>query len=138
MKTPQRQRDEAVAAADAALGHLESAYDTLRSAGRWSLFDILGGDLFAALVKHGELDKVNTELDAARDALRVFVQEVRDVDQGSALRVELGDFLTFADFFFDDPFSDLMVHARINDLKGEIENAIVQVRSVRERLLRLA
>ena len=131
MKTPQQQRDEAVAAADAALGHLESAYDTLRSAGRWSLFDILGGDLFAALVKHGKLD-------AARDALRVFVQEVQDVDQGSALRVELGDFLTFADFFFDDPFSDLMVHARINDLKGEIENAIVQVRSVRERLLRLA
>lgn len=34
MKTPQQQRDEAVAAADAALGHLESAYDTLRSAGR--------------------------------------------------------------------------------------------------------
>lgn len=34
--------------------------------------------------------------------------------------------------------SDLMVHARINDLKGEIENAIAQVRSVRERLLRLA
>lgn len=75
MKTPQRQRDEAVAAADAALGHLESAYDTLGSAGRWSLFDILGGDLFAALVKHGKLDKVNTELDAARDALRVFVQD---------------------------------------------------------------
>lgn len=90
------------------------------------------------MVKHGKLDKVNTELDAARDALRVFVQEVQDVDQGSALRVELGDFLTFADFFFDDPFSDLMVHVRINDLKGEIENAIVQVRSVRERLLRLA
>lgn len=39
------------------------------------------------MVKHGKLDKVNTELDAARDALRVFVQEVQDVDQDSALRV---------------------------------------------------
>lgn len=138
MKSPQQQRDEAIAAADCALGHLEAAYDALRSAGRWSVFDMLGGDFFAALVKHGKIDKVNVELDAARDALHVFVREIQDVDGGAPLHVEVGDFLAFADFFFDDPFSDLMVHARINDLKGEIENAIAQVRSVRERLLRSA
>ena len=48
--------------------------------------------------------------------------------------MEISDFLTFADFFFDGIIADWLVQSRINDAKEELENAILQVEGMVENL----
>jgi len=50
--------------------------------------------------------------------------------------LEIGDFLTFADYFFDGLIADWLVQSKIQDAKAQVENAIIQVRQIREDLLR--
>ena len=50
------------------------------------------------------------------------------------LSVENGEFLKFADFFFDGLIADLLVQSKINDAKQEIDNAISCVDSILARL----
>ena len=46
------------------------------------------------------------------------------------LNLELGDFLTFADFFFDGVVADWLVQDRINETKRQVEDAIRHVETI--------
>ncbi len=101
---------EAIEAADEALYHLENANGYLRSAGNWGLLDIFGGGLISGLVKHNKMGNAEAEIDAAKRALQRFSKELRDVS--GYCSIHIGDFLTFADFFFDGLVADAMENCR--------------------------
>ena len=48
--------------------------------------------------------------------------------------MRVGDFLTFADFFWDGFISDLMVQSKISDAKRKIADAIRRTEAVVSRL----
>lgn len=75
-------------------------------------------------------------MERAKRALQSFRKELADVDQRLHLSLEIGDFLTFADYFFDGLIADWLVQSKIQDAKAQVENAIIQVRQIRENLLR--
>lgn len=66
-------------------------------------------------------------MDAARNALRVFEKELKDVVMYQELHMEIGDFLTFADFFFDNFLVDFMVQSKITEAARQVDQAIGKV-----------
>ena len=49
-------------------------------------------------------------------------------------RIETGDFLTFADYFFDGLVADWLVQSKINDARRQVENAMVKINYIMGQL----
>ena len=52
------------------------------------------------------------------------------------LNIETGDFLSFADWFFDNFFVDWMVQDKINKARDQVRDAILKVENVMRELER--
>ena len=131
-----REIQEAVAAGERALDSLRAAEKSLNSAGGWGLFDMFGGGMFSTMIKQSKINDARGELEAARYALRSFEKELQDVSRAVDLRIDLGSFLSFADFFFDNFFVDWMVQDRINKARDQVRDAIWKVENVMRELER--
>lgn len=126
-----REIREAVQAGERALGSLQEAKKKLDSAKSWGIVDLLGGGLIASMIKHSQMDDAGRYMEDAKRDLRIFQRELQDVQVPMDLRMEIGSFLTFADFFFDGLVADYMVQKKIAEAKEQVEDAIYRV----ERLL---
>lgn len=125
---------EAIAAADDALHHLETARTCLQSAKWWGISDILGGGFLSTLLKHNKVQKAQNELAAARAALISFSNELRDVRDAVRADIRVDDFLGFADYFFDGIIADWMMQSRIQSARRQVEEAIARVNAIRRAL----
>ena len=99
-------------------------------AANWGLFDMLAGGIFATLVKHQKIKEAQDVMEEARQSLRAFEKELQDVNLNLNLDLEIGEFLTFADYFLDNVFVDFMVQNRINEARGQVRDAIVAVQQM--------
>ncbi len=124
---------EALHAGEQALMSLQEAQRYLNSAGNWGIVDILGGGLITDLIKHSKMNNAQQCMETAKRDLRQFQQELDDVDEYLP-NINVGDFLTFADFFFDGFITDIFVQSRISDSKKQVAEAIFQVESIVNRL----
>ena len=130
----QREINEAIQAGTQALRSLREAKECLNSAGNWGILDLLGGGLISTFVKHSKMKDADDLIQQARSDLRYFSRELMDVDSVSDFHIETGDFLSFADYFFDGLIADWLVQSRINDAKWQVDNAIKKVEEVLRRL----
>lgn len=126
--------NEAIAAGEQALYALREADRKLESAGNWGIVDMIGGKGIAGIFKHARISGARNCINDAQTALRKFSNELRDVREIESLSVDIGDFLTFADFFFDGLFADFIVQNRIREAQGKIRQAIGQVEDMLRRL----
>lgn len=130
----EKERQEAIEAGERALNSLSSAYFELKSARNWGIFDIVGGGFFSTLIKQSKMGKAQSYMEQAKYDLRNFSRELRDVEGQIDLDIDLNDFLSFADFFFDGLIADWLVQSKINKAKNQVEEAISRVEYVLERL----
>ena len=130
----QQEINEAIQAGNQALRSLREAKECLNSAGNWGIVDLLGGGLLSTFVKHSKMKDADDLIQQARSDLRYFSRELMDVDSVSDFHIETGDFLSFADYFFDGLVADWLVQSRINDAKRQVDNAIRKVEEVLRRL----
>ena len=135
----QREIKEAINAGNCALRIAEKILEDLNSAKKWSTVDLLGGDLIADMAKHDKINKVQDRIQDLQNALRGFRTELADVTEriSGDLYVEIGDFLHFADYFFDGLFADWMVYDRINDSWNRTHQTCEQIQRVLEQLGRM-
>ena len=127
----QKEMAEAIQAGERALRSLENARGALNSARNWGIFDLLGCGFVTDLIKHSKMGDASRYMEDAKRDLQVFQRELRDVDVPTDLRMEIGGFLSFADFFFDGIVADYLVQSRIAEARRQVEDAI----SLVERLL---
>ena len=80
------------------------------------------------------MDDAQEELAQARDAMRSFAAELRDVNEAVDIHIEMDDFLGFADYFFDGLIADWMMQSRIDKAKEQVAEAIAKVRRVESDL----
>ena len=125
---------EAIEAGERALLSLQDARRSLGSARNWGLLDLFGGGSISGLVKHMKIGDARSSLNRAKADLENFSRELSDVQDLQGLNIEIGDFLTFADFFFDGFLTDIMVQSRIHKAQDDLENAIYRVESMLGRL----
>lgn len=125
---------EAKAAGQEALDCLNRAADSLKSAGNWSVADMLGGGLITTFVKHSRMNDAEALVQQAKSALKRFRKELMDVENVAEFHIETGDFLAFADYFFDGIIADWLMHARINEARSQVEDARQKVMNIMKQL----
>lgn len=129
-----REMKEAMDAGERALATLRSAQEKLNSASNWGLFDMFGGGLLSTVMKRSKMTDAQNLMEAAKMDLRRFQKELKDVNVPLDLRIEVGSFLSFADFFFDGFVADYLVQSKISDAKEQVSDAIFRVEQILREL----
>lgn len=129
-----REMKEAMDAGERALATLRSAQEKLNSASNWGLFDMFGGGLLSTVMKRSKMTDAQNLIEAAKMDLRRFQKELKDVNVPLDLRIEVGSFLSFADFFFDGFVADYLVQSKISDAKEQVSDAIFRVEQILREL----
>lgn len=125
---------EAISAGNSALNTAASVLRSLESAEGWGIYDLAGGGMLADIAKHSHLDEAQSSIETLQSQLRRFKTELADVTIQSDLQVSVEGFLRFADYFFDDLFSDWTVLDQISRSKEQVQNTLNQIESVLARL----
>ena len=134
MYNREREIREAIEAGERALDSLKDARKSLKSARGWGIVDLLGGDTFSGLFKHMKIGDANKSLNRAKVDLERFRRELTDVRDIQGLDIEIGNFMTFADFFFDGFLADIMVQSKIRKAQQDIDDAIYRVENLLDML----
>ena len=130
----EKETQEAIDAGNKALRSLRKAQENLDSAKGWGIFDMLGGGFLSTMVKHSKVDQAKENMEQAKYDLRNFSKELNDVNIACNLNIETGDFLSFADWFFDGLIVDWMMQDRINQASQQVEEAIRRVEDILRQL----
>ena len=109
----QKELEEAISAGENAKRLLGQVQNDLDSARNWGTWDMLGGGLIATMAKYDRLDSAQSSIQAAQRALSDFRTELADVSRLQVPNIQIGEFATFADYFFDGIFSDWYVQSSI-------------------------
>lgn len=128
---------EAIEAGMKTQRYLEAARENLNSASNFGIADMLGFDLIGGIGKHVKLRKAQEQLELARRQVQSFRKELADVQGALDFQVNLGDFLTFADFLFDGILTDVFVQSKIADAKQQVDRAGYHVQRILEDLNRM-
>lgn len=125
-----REIEEAIRAGEQAYDNLKSAKDCLSSAKNWGIWDMLGGGFISSMIKHGKINAASGYVEQAKASLKKFQKELNDVQSSEEFRIEIGNFLTFADFFFDGIIADWMVQSKISDAYNQVSTAMEKVNRI--------
>ena len=131
----EKELDEAIAAADETIDLLDQAYASMNSARNWGFFDMLGGGFFSTMIKREKMNDGRYFMNKAKRSLTKLKDELDDVDDLEDLDLNMDDFLSFADFFFDGFLADWLVQGRINDAREKIDETLKIVCEIREKLI---
>lgn len=121
---------EAIDAGENASDALLEMKKPLNSAKNWGIWDMLGGDFFSDIMKHSKINDANRLSYDVQHHLRRFKKELADVNRFTDIKVNIGSFAKFADFFFDGLFADWFVQSRINESISNVEDAHSRVKGI--------
>ena len=133
----EEEKREAIDAGCRAISSLKTVRDNLNSAKNWGIADMFGGGFFTTMIKHSKMDQASQNMEQAKYDLRNFSRELNDVNMACDLNINTGDFLSFADYFFDGFVVDWMVQDRINNARHQVEEAIHRTEYIINQLQRM-
>lgn len=127
---------EAILTGNDVLSGLNKVLASLKSAGNWGTFDMLGGGIIATAVKHSKIDDAKQGIQSVQILLHRFYLELSDVQTRpeSGLGIEIGSFNTFADYFFDSLIFDWVVQSRIHKSFENVGNMRENISAIVNRL----
>ena len=131
-----KELQEAIQAGYDALSDISSIESALSSAEGWGTWDVLGGGLISDMAKYSHLDDAQQQINGLQRSLSRFRTELADVDIRTGIQVEVDSFLRFADYFFDNIFTDWAVLDRIRRTQSQIHEVDGSVRTILYRLER--
>lgn len=142
LKGQLKEVDEALSAGNRVLDCLDEAAESLKSAGNWGTYDMLGGGMISTYIKHSRIEDAEDHVHEAQFYLRKFQEELRDVDVILNSNFEIQGMLTFADYFLDGFFSDWLVQSKIHNAEdsvsrgmGEVGRVLIKLDSTKQKLL---
>lgn len=131
-----KELQEAIHAGYDALSDISSIESALSSAEGWGTWDVFGGGLISDMAKYSHLDDAQQQINGLQRSLSRFRTELADVDIRTGIQVEVDSFLRFADYFFDNIFTDWAVLDRIRRTQSQIHEVDGSVRTILYRLER--
>ena len=114
------QVSEAINLTNQILGYVEQAERSLSSARNWGFFDVLGGGFITDLIKHSKLSRARSAMDDVNYLMQRLQQVLGSIQMPADYRMEIGNFATFADFFFDGVFADVYMVSKIMQSLDEV------------------
>ena len=94
---------------------------------------MLGGGLISNIAKHSAIEKANQIAHSTQINLKSFQKELSDVNNFTEISVDLSNFATFADFFFDGFFVDWFIESKINNSISNVDNAYNEINDILDR-----
>ena len=137
LESQRREVSEALFAGEGAEQALAAVLDSLDRAEDWGTWDMLGGGMLATMAKHEHLDDAQAGIGWAQQCLSRFRTELADVGHMEIPQVHIGEFATFADYFFDGLFADWFVQSRIHDAQDGVSEVHLHVLHALGRLREL-
>ena len=137
LKLRRREIREAVQAGNTALKQAGAVLESLDSARGWSTMDLVGGGIWSDLAKYDHLDEAQEQVEQLQVDLRRFKTELADVEINAEIQVTIEGFLRFADFFFDNLFTDWEVRDRIDQSIDQVRDTKRQIQRVLDKLERM-
>jgi len=142
---------EAINAGNKVLSALKTIHNALKKAKGWGTYDIIGGGFFANMIKHSHIDEAENNMRDLKYLLNKYTRELKDVNMQVSINIDISEMLKFADFFFDNIFSDMMVQSKINrsleqvkktyatignqlsELKKQHKNSKIEIKDLKEK-----
>ena len=137
LKLRRREIREAVQAGNTALKQAGAVLESLDSARGWSTMDLVGGGIWSDPAKYDHLDEAQEQVEQLQVDLRRFKTELADVEINADIQVTIEGFLRFADFFFDNLFTDWEVRDRIDQSIDQVRDTKRQIQRVLDKLERM-
>ena len=97
---------------------------------------MFGGGLISDMAKYSHLDDAQRQINGLQRSLSRFRTELADVDIRTGIQIEVDSFLRFADYFFDNIFTDWAVLDRIRSTQSQVHEVDGSVRTILNRLER--
>lgn len=116
------------------LGYVEQAERSLSSARNWGFFDVLGGGFIVDMIKHHKLGKAREAMESVNYLMQRLQQVLGSLQLPADYRMEIGNFATFADFFFDGVFADLYMQSKIMQSLDEVRRLKKRLYELKSRL----
>ena len=132
-----KEKNEAIRAGEEALSCLKDAYSELEGARTWGVVDMLGGSFLSSYIKRGKMNRAQESINRADRALKVFSQELSDVESVADINVNTHDLLGLADLLYENFFVDYLMQGRIKTAKKQVGDAIQAVETALSELERL-
>ena len=129
-----REIREALAAGQEALTAADNILESLSTAEDWGTMDMFGGGFLSTMFKHEAIDEAQGKVEGLQFALRKFKTELVDVSIQAELNFTLDNFTQFADFFFDNIFTDWAVQDEINRAQVRVRQVKSEIQAVQEKL----
>ena len=129
-----KEMEEAIQAGERSLDSLRKAQRQLNGARSWGIFDMLGGGLLSSAIKYSKMNDAARYMEEAKRDLLLFQKELKDVNVPLELKMEVGSFLSFADFFFDGFVADYLVQSKIANAREQVDYAIFKVENLLNEL----
>jgi hypothetical protein len=126
----QTQINRALSLTHQLISTLDEAEKKLSSARNWGIVDVLGGGLITDLIKHSKLNDAAGSMENVNYYLRELKNVLGGITMPQDYSMNVGGFLTFADFFFDSGIIDVYVTAKIM-------NSLSEVRRLRDKCYEL-
>lgn len=100
-----------------------SLADTLKSldkASNWSVLDLLDKGMVTNFMNHSQLDNAKNSLHRTHRRIRQFQDELIDVDQHDYAQINISEFLTAADNFFEEIIVAWLIYNRLREVTEKI------------------
>lgn len=127
---------EALAAAERVASGLAAVEQSLGSARSWGTWDMIGGGSISTWIKHSKIDDAKDGIARVQADIRTLQRELADVNIEADIKVEIGAFTRFADWFFDGLIFDWAVQSKIVRSLERVQQARRDIGGLVERLRR--
>jgi hypothetical protein len=119
--------DHVIKNLEKAVGHLELALESLNSARKWSIVDIIGiGGILGDIFEYSEFGKAKREVELAANIITDVESELKDMEV-QVPEIDHTTMWAFLDIGFDGLIIDLLRHSKINEAKAKVEETIKAV-----------
>lgn len=128
------QISEAINLTNQILGYVEQAERSLSSARNWGFFDVLGGGFIVDMIKHHKLGKAREAMESVNYLMQHLQQLLGSLQLPADYRMQIGEFATLADFFFDGVFADIYMQSKIMQSLDEVRRLKNKLYELKSRL----
>lgn len=135
LEAQKREVKEAISAGYSARGTADRIISELEDADGWNTWDMFGGGgIITEIAKHSHLDEAQDLVSELQGKLRRFKTELADIQISADLQVNIDGFLRFADYFFDDLFTEWAIGDEISQSQASVSDTKNQINRMLDKL----
>lgn len=129
--------DEAIRASRVVLKSTKNAIIELKDAKNLGVLDMVGGGLLVTMAKRNHMSQAQAIINDLNVSLKKFSKELRDVKMEMISHLDIENYMSFGDYFFDGLFMDIMVQNKIDEAFNRVQSLNNNVQSVQQNLTSL-